>query len=101
MGETEDISIWGAKTGKIPYDPIYLTSRTICQPKMHSSSPGLRKALVAGWAGSMALYELAAFDPSDPILDNVETRVWLALVGCISRNRLYGPGYLGVPILMD
>ncbi|KAI3668656.1 hypothetical protein L1987_88335 [Smallanthus sonchifolius] len=34
-----------------------------------SSSPGLRKALVAGWAGSMALYELAVFDPSDPVLD--------------------------------
>ena len=26
-------------------------------------------ALVSGWAGSMALYELAVFDPSDPILD--------------------------------
>ncbi|KAF3654003.1 Photosystem II CP47 reaction center protein [Capsicum annuum] len=26
-------------------------------------------ALVAGWAGSMALYELAIFYPSDPILD--------------------------------
>ncbi|KAL5567573.1 hypothetical protein UlMin_024148 [Ulmus minor] len=26
-------------------------------------------ALVAGWAGSMALYELAVFDPSDPVLD--------------------------------
>ncbi|CAN1363388.1 Photosystem II CP47 reaction center protein [Linum perenne] len=25
--------------------------------------------LVAGWAGSMALYELAVFDPSDPVLD--------------------------------
>ncbi|NES44532.1 photosystem II chlorophyll-binding protein CP47, partial [Moorena sp. SIO2C4] len=26
-------------------------------------------ALVAGWAGSMALYELAIFDPSDPVLN--------------------------------
>ncbi|QCD99773.1 photosystem II CP47 chlorophyll apoprotein [Vigna unguiculata] len=26
-------------------------------------------ALVAGWTGSMALYELAVFDPSDPVLD--------------------------------
>ena len=26
-------------------------------------------ALVAGWAGSMALYELAVFDPSDPVLN--------------------------------
>ncbi|KAD6454922.1 hypothetical protein E3N88_09628 [Mikania micrantha] len=25
---------WG-ENGEIPYDPIYLTSRTICQPKMH------------------------------------------------------------------
>ena len=26
-------------------------------------------ALVAGWAGSMALYEPAIFDPSDPVLE--------------------------------
>lgn len=26
-------------------------------------------ALVSGWAGSMALYELAIFDPSDNILN--------------------------------
>jgi len=24
---------------------------------------------LSGWAGSMALYELAIFDPSDPVLD--------------------------------
>ncbi|OMP13606.1 Photosystem antenna protein-like protein [Corchorus olitorius] len=29
----------------------------------------MHTALVAGWAGSMALYELAVFDPSDPVLD--------------------------------
>ncbi|THU43421.1 hypothetical protein C4D60_Mb00t02470 [Musa balbisiana] len=29
----------------------------------------MHTALVAGWAGSMALYELAVFDPSDPALD--------------------------------
>ncbi|GMJ08351.1 photosystem II reaction center protein B [Hibiscus trionum] len=29
----------------------------------------MHMALVAGWAGSMALYELAVFDPSDPVLD--------------------------------
>jgi len=29
----------------------------------------MHTALVAGWAGSMALYELAVFDPSDPILN--------------------------------
>ena len=35
----------------------------------------MHTALVAGWAGSMALYELAVFDPSDPVLNPyVETR---------------------------
>ncbi|XP_076951771.1 photosystem II CP47 reaction center protein-like [Bidens hawaiensis] len=29
----------------------------------------MHTALVAGWAGSMALYEIAVFDPSDPVLD--------------------------------
>ncbi|KAE9608485.1 putative photosystem antenna protein [Lupinus albus] len=29
----------------------------------------MHTALVAGWDGSMALYELAVFDPSDPVLD--------------------------------
>lgn len=29
----------------------------------------MHTALVAGWAGSMALYELAIFDPSDPVFD--------------------------------
>ena len=29
----------------------------------------MHTALVAGWAGYMALYELAVFDPSDPILN--------------------------------
>jgi photosystem II CP47 chlorophyll apoprotein len=29
----------------------------------------MHTALVAGWAGSMALFELAVFDPSDPILN--------------------------------
>ncbi|KAG6539858.1 hypothetical protein Mapa_018806 [Marchantia paleacea] len=28
----------------------------------------MHTALVSGWAGSMALYELAVFDPSDPVL---------------------------------
>jgi photosystem II CP47 chlorophyll apoprotein len=35
----------------------------------------MHTALVAGWAGSMALYELAVFDPSDPVLNpNVASR---------------------------
>lgn len=29
----------------------------------------MHTALVAGWAGSMALYELAIFDPTDPVLN--------------------------------
>ena len=29
----------------------------------------MHTALVAGWAGSMALYELAIFDPSDAVLN--------------------------------
>ena len=29
----------------------------------------MHTALVSGWAGSMALYELAIFDPSDPVLN--------------------------------
>ncbi|KAK5825873.1 hypothetical protein PVK06_020748 [Gossypium arboreum] len=29
----------------------------------------MHTALVAGWAGSMALYELVVFDPSGPVLD--------------------------------
>jgi photosystem II CP47 chlorophyll apoprotein len=29
----------------------------------------MHTGLVAGWAGSMALYELALFDPSDPVLN--------------------------------
>jgi len=31
----------------------------------------MHTALVAGWAGSMALYELAVFDPSDPVLNPI------------------------------
>jgi hypothetical protein len=32
-------------------------------------------ALVAGWAGSMALYELAVYDPSDPVLNQCGVKV--------------------------
>jgi len=34
----------------------------------------MHTALVAGWAGSMALYELAVFDPSDPVLNPIASR---------------------------
>jgi hypothetical protein len=33
----------------------------------------MHTALLAGWAGSMALYELAIFDPSDAVLNPMET----------------------------
>jgi hypothetical protein len=36
----------------------------------------MHTALVAGWAGSMALYELA-FDPSDPVLNLCGVKVCL------------------------
>ena len=29
----------------------------------------MHTSLVAGWAGAMALYELAVFDPGDPVLN--------------------------------
>ncbi|RHN59737.1 Photosystem II CP47 reaction center protein [Medicago truncatula] len=37
----------------------------------------MHTALVAGWAGSMALYELAVFDPSDPVLTQCETGMFV------------------------
>ncbi|KAJ4736345.1 Photosystem II CP47 reaction center protein [Rhynchospora pubera] len=56
----------------------------------------MHTALVAGWAGSMALYELAVFDPSDPVLDPMWRQAiwhwvyWDLEVFC--DERLYGPG---------
>jgi hypothetical protein len=35
----------------------------------------MHTALVAGWAGSMALYELAVYDPSDPVLNQCGVKV--------------------------
>ena len=45
LGETEDISI-GGENGEIPYDPIYLTSRTIRQPKRHLPLQDFEKVLL-------------------------------------------------------
>jgi len=45
LGETEDISI-GRENGGIPYGPIYLTSRTIRQPKMHLPLQDFEKVLL-------------------------------------------------------
>ena len=44
-GEREDISI-GGENGKIPYDLLYLTSRTIYQPKMHLLPQGFERVLL-------------------------------------------------------
>ncbi|KAL5644594.1 hypothetical protein ACJX0J_002069 [Zea mays] len=46
----------------------------------------MHTALVSGWAGSMALYELAVFDPSDPVLDPM----WRQ--GIISGGTVTNPG---------
>ena len=40
-----------------------------CDPGRLIAVPLMHTALVSGWTGSMASYELAVFDPSDPILD--------------------------------
>ena len=45
LGEIEDISI-GGENGEIPYDPIYLTSRTIRQSKMHLPLQDSEKVLL-------------------------------------------------------
>ncbi len=52
----------------------------------------MHTALVAGWAGSMALYELAVFDPTDPVSEpNVASRdVRVAL-----HDSLGSYGFLG------
>ncbi|KAK4375022.1 hypothetical protein RND71_005699 [Anisodus tanguticus] len=52
----------------------------------------MHKTLVTGWAGSMALYELAVFDPSDHVLDPM----WRQGVDCFGFGTfhvtdLYGP----------
>ena len=59
--------------------------RLIAVHLMHTS-------LVAGWAGSMALYELAIFDPSDPVLkSNVASRnVCNAIYDTLRNYRLMG-----------
>jgi photosystem II CP47 chlorophyll apoprotein len=45
----------------------------------------MHTALVAGWAGSMALYELAVFDPSDPVLNPCGVKVCLLCLHDSSR----------------
>merc|ERR1712066_883593 len=58
-GETKKMALpWYRVHTVVLNDP----GRLIAVHLMHT-------ALVAGWAGSMALYELAVFDPSDPVLN--------------------------------
>ncbi|KAG6552207.1 hypothetical protein Mapa_006055 [Marchantia paleacea] len=50
---------------------LLLISMKQCSPPHYVRAPSfydaaVNKALVSGWAGFMALYELAVFDPSDP-----------------------------------
>ncbi|PHT44460.1 Photosystem II CP47 reaction center protein [Capsicum baccatum] len=46
----------------------------------------MHTTLVAGWAGSMALYELVVFDPSDPVLDPMWRQA------CFGFDAFHGPG---------
>ena len=60
---------------------IYYTNENMGLPwyRVHTvvlNDPGrliavhlMHTSLVSGWAGSMAFYELAVFDPSDPVLN--------------------------------
>ncbi|CAM6042434.1 unnamed protein product [Sphagnum compactum] len=67
----------------------------------------MHTALVSGWAGSMALYELAVFDPSDLILDPIKPSLDLPKIfgihlflsgvlcfgfGAFHVTGLFGPG---------
>lgn len=45
LGEGGDILI-GEENGESPYDPLYLTSRTIRQPKLHLRLPGFERVLL-------------------------------------------------------
>jgi len=55
----------------------------------------MHTALVAGWAGSMALYELAVFDPSDPVL-NPMWRQGMFVLPFMTRIGLLILGVVGV-----
>jgi photosystem II CP47 chlorophyll apoprotein len=61
-------------------DPGRLRNR--CTYIMHT-------ALVPGWAGSMALYELAVFDPSDPVLDPM-WRQYMFVIPLMTRKGIKG-----------
>ncbi|KAD5318117.1 hypothetical protein E3N88_18063 [Mikania micrantha] len=60
------IAYWGISMG-LPWYRVHTV--VLNDPGRLLSVRIMHTALVAGWAGSMALYELAVFDPSDPVLD--------------------------------
>ena len=58
----------------------------------------MHTALVAGWAGSMALYELAIFDPSDAVL-NPMWRQGMFVMPFMSRLGVPGAGVVGASLV--
>merc|ERR1711935_1235853 len=62
MGYIEECLIMGLPWFRVHTVVLNDPGRLIAVHLMHT-------ALVAGWAGSMALYELSVFDPSDPVLN--------------------------------
>ncbi len=68
----------------------------------------MHTALLAGWAGSMALYELAIFDPSDAVLNpmwrqGMYVMPFMARLGITSSwngwditGAQYGIGHIGI-----
>ncbi|KAL4179639.1 hypothetical protein AMTRI_Chr13g121070 [Amborella trichopoda] len=56
----------------------------------------MHTALVSGWAGSMALYELDVFDPSNPVLDSMwrQGMFVLAFMTCLGKTNSWGRGGL-------
>uniref|UniRef100_A0A0E0LJL4 Photosystem II CP47 reaction center protein n=1 Tax=Oryza punctata TaxID=4537 RepID=A0A0E0LJL4_ORYPU len=57
----------------------------------------MHTALVSGWAGSMASYELAVFDPSDPVLDPM----WRQGLACFGFGAFHVSGLYGLGILVS
>ncbi|KAL8235934.1 hypothetical protein R6Q59_017015 [Mikania micrantha] len=65
---------WGISMG-LPWYRVHTV--VLNDPGRLLSVHIMHTALVAGWAGLMALYELAVFDPSDPVLDPMWRQVTL------------------------
>ncbi|KAK4723854.1 hypothetical protein R3W88_026633 [Solanum pinnatisectum] len=59
----------------------------------------MHTALVVGWAGSMALYELAIFDPSDHVLDPIG---WSIIEGTVMNPGIWSyEGVAGAHIMFS